>query len=338
MNEGRADLLGSDALDPLRSAVEAAPIGIMRVSATRGQYVFLNAAFAELLGRDRAVLSSSDPYQVWLDVTHPDDLEPERRELERLGRGECDRFRMEKRFVRPDGEARWVLVEVVASRTADRRLDAITGFFVDIHEQKRASAAEQELSAELRHNQKLEALGRLAGGIAHDFNNRLLIILGYTELIRRELPKGTELDEFAGFVLESANRASELTRQLLAYSRRQVLSPRVFDLNRTVDSMRRLLERVIGEHIELRTELSAERPIFSDPGQIEQVILNLVLNARDAMPSGGRLGLCTRDVTIPAGRVGALPAGDYVVLEVSDTGEGIGAQDLGRIFEAFYSS
>src|SRR5204863_8258006 len=140
----------------------------------------------------------------------------------------------------------------------------------------------------------LGALGRLAGGIAHDFNNRLVLIMGHAELLRSGLKVESAQAHHAEMVLASAKGAAELTRQLLAYSRRQVLKPEAFDLNDLVDRMQRLLQSVIGERIELLTVLGAKREILADPGQIEQVILNLALNARDAMPEGGNLTLETQ--------------------------------------------
>ncbi|HLV67955.1 MAG TPA: PAS domain-containing protein, partial [Polyangiaceae bacterium] len=255
-----------------RTAVDVAQIPIMCVSAIEGRYLFANQAFANAIGWTVDEILSGDAYQIWLDVTHPDDLEVERRAVERLARGEADKARHEKRLVHRNGQARWYAVDVTAVRAPDGRLESIIVQFTDVHEQRDAAEIREQLEAELRQKQKLEALGKLAGGVAHDFNNRLVIIMGYTELLKRSLPEDGTLAQHADMVLTSAQRAAELTHQLLAYSRRQVLMPRAFDLNETVDRMRRLLERLIGEDIQLVTSLAAEHPIFGDPGQIEQVI------------------------------------------------------------------
>jgi CheY-like chemotaxis protein len=174
--------------------------------------------------------------------------------------------------------------------------------------------------------------------VAHDFNNRLVIIMGYAEVLKNSLPPGSEGVHQANMVLSSSQRAAELTRQLLAYSRRQALKPHAFDLNETVDRMRLLLERLIGDDIELVTTLRARNPVFSDPGQIEQVILNLAFNARDAMPNGGRLTLETRDQAIGPGAAFDLAPGTYVALIVRDTGTGIPQEIVPRIFEPFFTT
>lgn len=321
-----------------RTAVDVAQIPIMCVSAIEGRYLFANQAFANAIGWTVDEILSGDAYQIWLDVTHPDDLEVERRAVERLARGEADKARHEKRLVHRNGQARWYAVDVTAVRAPDGRLESIIVQFTDVHEQRDAAEIREQLEAELRQKQKLEALGKLAGGVAHDFNNRLVIIMGYTELLKRSLPEDGTLAQHADMVLTSAQRAAELTHQLLAYSRRQVLMPRAFDLNETVDRMRRLLERLIGEDIQLVTSLAAEHPIFGDPGQIEQVILNLALNARDAMPNGGKLMLETSDASLGADNGEGLPSGDYVTLVVRDTGAGIPESVLPHIFEPFFTT
>jgi two-component system, cell cycle sensor histidine kinase and response regulator CckA len=160
----------------------------------------------------------------------------------------------------------------------------------------------------------------------------------YAEALRAALPRDSPLLHPANMVLESAQRSADLTRQLLAFSRRQVLKPQAFDLNQTVEGMRKLLARVIGDDIELVTLLDAKCPVFADAGQIEQVILNLALNARDAMPLGGRLLAETRDVQAPTGSGEQVVPGDYVALVVEDTGVGIPADVLPHIFEPFFTT
>jgi nitrogen-specific signal transduction histidine kinase len=198
--------------------------------------------------------------------------------------------------------------------------------------------ARHDLEEQLRQAQKLGAVGKLAGGIAHDFNNRLVIIMGHGELLRRAVAADAPLAMHAEMILSSAKRAAELTRQLLAYSRRQVLKPETFDLSRLVERVHQLLASVLGDRIGLVTSLQATRLILADPGQIEQVILNLALNARDAMPEGGSLTLETKDVTLANGEHAALAGGDYVALVVRDTGSGIAGHVLPHIFEPFFTT
>ncbi|MBW3552661.1 MAG: PAS domain S-box protein [Gemmatimonadetes bacterium] len=199
-----------------------------------------------------------------------------------------------------------------------------------------------QLEHQLQQAQKMEAIGRLAGGVAHDFNNILTGIQGYTQLSLEELPKEHAVRPNLEEVARSADRAAGLTRQLLAFSRRQMMQPRVVDPNETVRELRRMLTRVIGEDVELSTELATDAGcILVDPGQLEQVILNLAVNARDAMPVGGRLTIRTGRVRL-SGRDLAdaeeLEPGEYVELGVSDTGHGMSTQVMERLFEPFFTT
>ncbi len=190
--------------------------------------------------------------------------------------------------------------------------------------------------------QKMEAVGRLAGGIAHDFNNLLTAIIGYSDLVLDELGEGHVAQRDAEEILRAAVRAGGLTRQLLAFSRRQVLQPEPVDLNAVVADIDRMMRRLITENIELVTLQAGElQPIIADPGQLEQVIVNLVVNARDAMPHGGRLQLETANHSVLVPRrtdSGMLEPGDYVQLSVSDTGSGMDEKTRAQIFEPFFTT
>jgi CheY-like chemotaxis protein len=198
------------------------------------------------------------------------------------------------------------------------------------------------LAEQLRQAQKLEAVGRLAGGIAHDFNNLLSVILMYTdELVEMSGPGGVGTAELEEIRL-AGRRAADLTRQMLAFSRQQVLDPKVIDLNEIVHRLEKMLTRVLGEDVELRSVLSPGLGrVRADPGQIEQVIMNLVVNARDAMPGGGRLTVTTADATLDEAyaqeHLGVAP-GDYVMLSVSDTGIGMEKAVQSRAFEPFFTT
>jgi signal transduction histidine kinase/CheY-like chemotaxis protein len=196
------------------------------------------------------------------------------------------------------------------------------------------------LEEQLRHSQKMEAVGRLAGGIAHDFNNLLTAIIGYTEIVMVGLGPGDPRRGDAEEIARAAMRAADLTRQMLAFSRKQILQPKVIDLNTTLAKVEPMLRRVIGEDIVMTISPKATRPqVRVDPGQIEQVIMNLVVNARDAMPRGGRLTVETGDPTLD---IGTLPPdakpGPYVMLAVSDTGIGMSAEVRARIFEPYFTT
>jgi signal transduction histidine kinase/ligand-binding sensor domain-containing protein/CheY-like chemotaxis protein len=195
----------------------------------------------------------------------------------------------------------------------------------------------------LRQSQKMEAVGRLAGGVAHDFNNMLTAIAGHAQLMENDLPPDSPLQADVQEIKKAAERSSSLTRQLLAFSRKQILQPRAVNLNTVVEGMEPMVRRMIGEDVEVRAVLSPDlRAVFADPGQLEQVILNLVINARDAMPAGGRLTIETREAELTASDTSAhkleLRPGPHAVLAVSDSGEGMDAQTQARVFEPFFTT
>jgi signal transduction histidine kinase len=210
-------------------------------------------------------------------------------------------------------------------------------------EDLRESLEELQVTQEqLLQAQKMEAVGKLAGGIAHDFNNLLTAIKGFTELLlRRSDPDNPDHMDLMG-IKKASEQAARLTRQLLAFSRKQVLQPRIINLSEIVGKMQEMLQRLIGEHIELEVDLQEDLYfVRADPGQIEQIILNLSVNARDAMPDGGRLTLRTQNIVVGRGRpasVSMLSPGEYALLTVSDTGSGMNRETRRRLFEPFFTT
>ena len=202
--------------------------------------------------------------------------------------------------------------------------------------------ARKALEAQLLQAQKMEAVGRLAGGVAHDFNNLLMAIMGYSELIRTSLVKDDPLYKYSEDILKATERAASLTQQLLAFSRQQVMQPQVLNLNRVAGDLEKMLRRLIGEHIELEIVAGPDLGMVkADPGQINQIIMNLAVNARDAMPTGGRLILATDNIEFTAShkcRFEDLPPGRYVRLTVTDTGSGMDEETLDHIFEPFFTT
>jgi PAS domain S-box-containing protein len=318
---------------------ESPLVGLLISSFELNKFLEVNQAYCDFLGYSREEVLAADPYQHWMTTTLPDDYDVERPLLQRVVTGELDRYRVEKRYVRKSGEVRWGQLSYSCIRD-DRgrvRLSIIT--CADIQDHKRALEARDKLEGNLLQAQKLETVGRLVGGVAHDFNNRLLVIMGYADLLKRGSAHDSVLASHAEVVVSSARRAADLTRQLLAYSRRQVLRPRPADLNAVVDGTRRMLERLIGERVELVTVLGAKYPMLADPGQIEHVLMNLTLNARDAMPDGGRVTLETFDVEVSLeSPLESLAPGAYVALSVSDTGTGISEAARKHIFEPFFTT
>lgn len=227
------------------------------------------------------------------------------------------------------------LEELVKERTAE---------LVAANQQLQQQIAERErLEERLRQAQKLEAIGSLAGGIAHDFNNLLVPILGYVELSLLDLAPESRLYANLAQVRKAAEQAANLTRQILAFSRQQVLELSILDLNVIVEEFKKMIQRLIGEDIELRTILTAAPyPVKADKGQIEQVLMNLAVNSRDAMPEGGRLTIETANVLLDEAYVqkyaSDLPPGPYVMLAVSDTGQGMDAETQKRIFDPFFTT
>ena len=244
---------------------------------------------------------------------------------------ETGRFRARHSILRPDGTVREVEASTTGNIATGRHFTAL-----------RDLTGHKRLEEQLRQSQKMEAVGRLAGGVAHDFNNILAVITSYGDMLQREIspqdPRGKRVEQ----ILRAADRAASLVRQLLAFSRRQVLQPRVLDLRQAVRELLPMLQRLIGEDIELHTDERDEPGrVRADPGQIEQVIMNLVVNARDAMPHGGRLLIETRDVQLDQGwataHSGGRP-GSYVMLAITDTGTGMDAETLRHVFEPFFTT
>jgi len=235
-----------------------------------------------------------------------------------------------------------------AHRDLERRVDERTAALARVNDELRREMAERQaaesarsaLEEQLRHAQKMEAIGRLSGGIAHDFNNLLTAIRGYSELLLNSLA-GSPLRADVEEIYNAAERAATLTGQLLAFSRRQILSPEIVVLNQRVMDMSRMLNRLIGEHIAIDLHLATDLwPVRADVAQLEQVLVNLALNARDAMPDGGRLAIATanREITAAQARVLEISPGRFVELVVRDTGVGIPAEVQGRIFEPFFTT
>ncbi len=239
------------------------------------------------------------------------------------------------RIRRPDGTRVWIRDRAFPVYDAEGKVVRIAGVATDITKQR-------QLEEQLVQAGKLESIGRLAGGVAHDFNNLLTVILSSAQLAMRALPDGAPVLADLEHIRDAGERAAWLTAQLLTFARRQVVAPKLLDVNDLVKRVDHLLRRLIGEHIELRTVLGAGlHGVLADPGQVEQVLVNLAANARDAMPDGGRLTLETSNLAVSAADAASqlnLAPGDFVMLSVSDTGVGIPPEALEHIFEPFFTT
>jgi PAS domain S-box-containing protein len=312
-------------------ALIAARTGIWELDLRTGRITWSRSAAALFgLSHEQAPTTASELFA----LVHPDDAGMLRTTFEKAveERGE---FQLEFRVLWRDGTNHW---QDSRARVLSERGEAVRvlGVGIDITERKL-------LEQQFRQAQKMEAIGHLAGGVAHDFNNLLTAILGNANLLQDRLKEttgaiGNELSE----IIKAADRAAALTRQLLAFSRKQLLQPTTIDLNALVEDLSHMLRRLIGEHVQLTTSLTADlASIRADASQITQVVMNLVVNARDAMPSGGRLSIETRNVILDSPHptdFAVVPPGRYVMLAVSDTGTGMSEETKRRLFEPFFTT
>jgi len=313
-----------------RAIFENATVGIY-LSAPDGHYLSMNQTLACVYGFPspvEAIQSGGDIKRFYVDARKWEEF---RQILARDGAVRDFEYEVHRR----DGTQRWLLESARAVYDEKGKLLYYEGVAEDVTERK-------ILELQLRQAQKLEAVGRLAGGVAHDFNNMLGVILGYGDILQSQLPPDHPGLDSAAEMQKAARRAADLTRQLLAFSRKQILQPQVVSLNSLISDLNKMLRRLIGEHIEL--EFRPGEPVSSvkaDPGQLEQVVMNLAVNARDAMPGGGRLSIETRNVSVDkefAQRHSPMLPGDYVLLSIADTGTGMDSDTLSHIFEPFFTT
>ena len=295
-----------------------------------GQWFYVSPQIEEILGytQDEWLAISRE----WDKLIHPDDLAAVMAAEEASKNGVP--FQAEFRLRRKDGREVW-LSDTAAIVQGSNSHPVMEGIMVDITERK-------QLETQLQQSRKMEAVGRLAGGIAHDFNNLLTIITGYTDLALSRSSMPLEIRGDVERIDHAAGRAAALVRQLLAFSRKQVLQPKTIDLNEVVLNLDKLLRRLMDENIEMNTHTQKNiGKVKADPAQIEQVIMNLVVNARDAMPDGGRILLETSNADLDSAYADehvTVKPGKYVMLAVSDTGVGMSQQTIAHIFEPFYTT
>ncbi|HKU40758.1 MAG TPA: response regulator [Polyangiales bacterium] len=330
----RAETALRESEERFRVLFTAAPDACL-IHDLRGRVLDANRASEALFGRSRSELQRTSWQELGLAG---DDAATQSLRLERQRAGKPTGPEplhvLRADGTRVDLELRTVpiqlLGEVVVLATAQ-----------DVSLQKRAEHARHRLEEQLHHALKMEAIGRLAGGVAHDFNNLLTAISGYAELLLQGEEQGSTRHTGLSEILNAAQRASGLTNQLLAFSRKQIIAPVVLDLNALLQKSTRMIERLIGEDIELSFSPELDLAFVKvDPGQLEQVVINLAINARDAMPRGGRLQVRTRNQRLYDGGLPHIDAhaGDYVVLTVEDDGCGMSAETLGRLFEPFFTT
>jgi len=318
-----------------RQLFEHLPIGLYS-STPDGRLIDANPQMVGMLGyTDRESLLAVPATDLYLE---PDDRLRWRDQMQRHGFVQDFDVRLRRR----DGTVIWARDTTRAGSDGSGSVVLYEGVLNDITEQVEAERRLQVSEDQLRQALKMEAVGQLAGGIAHDFNNLLTVIMSYGSMLMEQIAPGDSNREDVQEIIAAAGRAAGLTRQLLAFSRKQVLQPRVVHINAVVGDLKSMLDRLIGEDIELRTDLDPDvARINADPGQLEQILMNLVVNARDAMPMGGRLTISTSNCNLSAectpGALGAAD-GEYVMLAVSDTGTGMTREIQQRLFDPFFTT
>ena len=320
-----------------RSLIENA-LDIITVVDVEGRILFISPSVKRIIGYEPHELVGQSIFS----MVHPDEIPVAAENFTNVMQKDRTLFDpAEFRVRHKDGS--WRRVESVSENLLD---DPAVGGIVlnsrDVTERRRVEEALTESQQQLIQSQKMEAVGRLAGGIAHDFNNLLTAIKGFTELLLLDFEDHDPGRAFAAEIQGAATRAAGLTRQLLAFSRRQVLQPEVLDLNATVSEMEKMLERLVGEDLKISTALDPQLGrVKADPGQLEQVLMNLVVNARDAMPGGGEVRIRTSNSELTeadAQLYRYVQTGRYVLLEVSDSGSGMSKEVLDRVFEPFFTT
>jgi two-component system, cell cycle sensor histidine kinase and response regulator CckA len=307
----------------LSTVLEAMREGLQIVDRS-WRYVFLNDAAAEHGKRPKEQLLGRTMMESYPGIAETEMFRSLRRAME-----ERESSSVQNEFKYPDGSARVFELRIAPCEVGIMILS------IDVTEGRK-------LEEQFRQAQKMEAVGRLAGGVAHDFNNLLSVIIGHSTLLLEELKPIDPLVEDLKAIKAAGERGSALTQQLLSFSRQQVLAPRVLDLNQLVADSERMLRRLVGEDVELVTSLARKLArVKADPGQMDQVLMNLVVNARDAMPDGGKITIETEDVLLDSSYTTAhfgIEPGPYVMLAVSDTGLGMDRQTQARIFEPFFTT
>ena len=322
-----------------RTLVENAMLGVVIAQSNPVRILFANAAMEDMTGYTPAELLALRPEQI-VALVDPEDRARYFDNFQRRFDDQPVSTVNEYRFVTSAGETRHVHTHSKLIEFAGE--PATLTMFSDVTAIKEAEKEHRRLEAQLQQAQRLESVGRLAGGVAHDFNNLITSITGNVALAMSGRPIDDDLREALTEIAHAATSAAELTRQLLAFSRKQLMSPRVLDLNAAVERARRMIVRLIGEDVRLETKLATGLGrVKADPGQISQVLVNLAVNARDAMPDGGRLTIATSEISLDGGELGEggeLPPGPYVALEVTDTGAGMDDETRAKVFDPFFTT
>ena len=316
--------------DAFRATFEQAAVGVAHLLPD-GRFLMVNQKMCDIIGYSREELLG----KTFQEITYPYDLTADLENVRKVLANEIKTYSMEKRYICKDGSLIWVNITV----SLVRDLQGSPVYFISVVED---ISEHKKLEEQLFQAQKMEAIGQLAGGIAHDFNNLLTAVIGYGNLLKAEVTGDDQASSYVNQILSAAERAAVLTNELLTFSRKQIISSQPVDLNTTIIEVEKLLSRIIGEDIELTTILTdKDLTIMADGTQIEQVLLNLATNARDAMPDGGTIIISTDRVELGMGFIkahGYGKPGPYTLIAFEDTGTGMDERTKERIFEPFFTT
>ncbi|MDQ6831006.1 MAG: PAS domain S-box protein [Gemmatimonadota bacterium] len=330
----RAEEALRESEERFRAMFEQAAVGMAHVD-LNGAWMRVNQRLCDIVGFDHDELLARSVQS----ILHPEDVVAHQEQMRRMTSGEISTSALEHRYLRKDGTVIWATLTLSLMRQTSGAPKYFIAIFEDITQRK-------QLELQFFQSQRLEAVGLLAGGVAHDFNNLLTAITGYSDALLDAMEEADERRTDVRQIRRAAEHAAALTAQLLAFSRKQVLRPKVLDLSAVVVGMDSMLRRLIGEDIDLHTFAGSEAEIKAgrvraDPAQVEQVVMNLVVNARDAMPDGGRITIETANIDLGesyAHRHVSFVPGKYVMLAVTDTGCGMDKETEGRVFEPFFTT
>ena len=324
----RAEKSIRESEEKYRGVVEESLVGVYIIE--EGQFKYVNKQYCEISGYAYEELANKAYH---LELVHPDDRDMVRDNTNARLRGESDSIAYQFRMMRKDGQE--IMVKALASVSSHNGRPAIIGTLLDI-------SKEQALEQQLRQAQKMEAIGQLAGGVAHDFNNILTALIGYGNLLKMKMKDNDPLRLYVDQMLASSEKAASLTQNLLAFSRKQIIKLKPFEINAIIQDAKKLLKRLLTEDIELKLKLSDEDlTILTDTTQMHQILLNLATNARDAMPQGGVLTIETKEVELGKDFYffhGKEESGKYILVSVSDTGHGMDEKTKDQIFNPFFTT
>jgi two-component system cell cycle sensor histidine kinase/response regulator CckA len=320
-----------------RRVFEQGPLG-MAILGLDYRWVAVNERLCEITGYTSDELTKLS----FIDITHPEDVDKDVAQAEALARGDIPYYQIEKRYIKKDRKIAWINLWKSVVRNRQGEPSYFLAMVQDISTIKKSEQEKEDLRTQLFQSQKMEALGTLVGGIAHDFNNMLQIMLGYSQLLLDDKKKGEPGYEELQTIIETVNGGADLVNKLLAFGQQSQVFPLPLDLNHQISQVSKLISRTLPHVVQIDLDL-ADGPtmIRSDHGQIDQLVMNLAINASDAMPSGGRLKIATTTVTLTDEYCKSYPVvkpGNYVMLSVSDTGRGMDKETVARIFDPFFST